>query len=115
MTEVLHVQIALKAKPEAIYKALTDNLAEWFAEHADVSTTEKRYDFWGRFTPGTPTREEGRHPLLAYEAGKHLNYEWRSASKFESTVDIQIVPRDGGNTVVVQQGNPNNPNMDIGV
>ncbi len=114
MTELLHVQIALKAEPEAIYKALTDNLADWFAEHSDVSTAEKRYDFWGRFTPGTPTREEGRHPLLSYEAGKKLNFEWRS-HKFDSTVDIQIIPREGGNTVVVQQGNPNNPSLDIGV
>ncbi|MEO8612607.1 MAG: SRPBCC family protein [Chloroflexota bacterium] len=113
MTELLHVQIALKAEPEAIYQALTDNLADWFAEHADVSAAEKRYDFWGRFTPGTPTREEGQHPLLAYEAGKHVNFEWRSRS-FESIVDIQIIARDGGNTVVVQQGNPNNPSQDIG-
>src|SRR5258705_3051552 len=114
MTDLLHVQIALKAEPEAIYKALTDNLADWFAEHADVSTAEKRYDFWGRFTPGTQTREEGHHPLLAYEPGKHLNYEWRSG-KFDSVVDIHIIPRNGGNTVVVQQGNPNNPSHDIGV
>ena len=113
MTELLHVQIALKAQQEVIYRALTDNLPDWFAEYADVSTAEKRYDFWGRFTPGTPTREEGRHPLLAYEPGKHLNFEWRS-HKFDSTVDIQIIPRDEGNTVVVQQGNPNNPTPDIG-
>ena len=114
MTELLHVQIALKAQAQAIYQALTDNLAVWFAEYADVSTAEKRYDFWGRFTPGTPTREEGRHPLLAYEPGKHLNFEWRS-HKFDSTVDIQIIPRDERNLVVVQQGNPNNPTPDIGV
>lgn len=113
MTEILHVQIALKAEPEAIYKALTDNLADWFAEHTDVSTAKKRYDFWGRFTPGTPTHEEGRHPLLAYEPGTHLRYTWL-AHKFDSVVDIQIIPREGGNTVVVQQGNPNNPSHDIG-
>jgi uncharacterized protein YndB with AHSA1/START domain len=113
MTELLHVQIALKAQSEAIYQALTDNLADWFAEYTDVSTVENRYDFWGRFTPGTPTREEGRHPLLAYEPGKHLNFEWRSHS-FDSIVNIQIIPRDGGNTLVVQQGNPINPSHDIG-
>jgi len=113
MTEILHVQIALKAQAEAIYRALTDHLADWFAEYADVSTAEKRYDFWGRFTPATPTREEGRHPLLAYEPGKHLKFEWRS-HKFDSTVDIQIIPRDEGNIVVVQQGNPINPSPDIG-
>lgn len=39
MTELLHVQIALKAPSDAIYTALTDNLADWFAEYADVSTT----------------------------------------------------------------------------
>ena len=113
MTELLHVQIALKAKPKAIYTALTDNLADWFAEHADVSTAEKRYDFWGRFTPGTPSHEEGHHPLLAYEPDTHLRYEWRGHS-FDSIVDIQIISRDGGNIVVVQQGNPNNPSHDIG-
>lgn len=113
MTDLLHIQIALKAEPEAIYKALTEKLAEWFAENADVSTAEKRYDFWGRYTPGTPTREEGRHPLLAYEPGTHLRYTWH-ASKFDSVVDIQIIPRDGGNTLVIEQGNPNNPSHDIG-
>lgn len=113
MTELLHVQIALKAEPEAIYQALTAELPGWFAEYADVSTAEKRYDFWGRFTPGTPTREEGHHDLLAYEPGTHLRYTWR-ARQFDSIVDIQILPRDGGNTVVVQQGNPNNPTHDIG-
>src|SRR3982750_2883828 len=113
MTELLHVQIALKAQAEAIYRALTDHLADWFAEYADVSTAERHYDFWGRFTPGTPTREEGRHPLLAYEPGKQLHFEWRSHS-FDSTVNIQIIPRDGGNTLVVEQGNPINPSPDIG-
>nr|AUN37569.1 hypothetical protein [uncultured bacterium] len=113
MTELLHVQIALKAQPEAIYRALTEKLADWFAEYADVSSAEKRYDFWGRFTPGTPTREEGRHPLLINELGKHLKYEWRSR-KFDSTVDIQIIPRGEENTVVVQQGNPITPSADIG-
>jgi uncharacterized protein YndB with AHSA1/START domain len=112
MTDLLHVQIALKAEADAIYKALTDGLSGWFAEHSDVSTAEKRYDFWGRFTPGTPTREEGRHPLLAHEPGTHLRYGWR-AHKFDSLVDLHIISRDGGNTVVVQQGNPNNPNHDI--
>src|SRR5688500_20077403 len=101
MTDTLQIQIALKAQPEAIFSALTDHIADWFAEYADVSTTEKRYDFWGRYTPGTPTREEGRHPLLAYEPGTHLRYTWH-ARQFESIVDIQIILRDGGNTLVVQ-------------
>ncbi len=112
MTEQLHVQIALKASSEAIYRALTAELSGWFAEQSDVSTTEKRYDFWGRFTPGTPTREQGRHPLLTHEPGTHLRYEWRGHN-LDSIVEIQIIPRDGGSTVVVQQGNPNNPSHDI--
>ena len=58
------------------WTALTDprELEQWFCEHADVSLDDHRYDFWGRFTPGVPDREQGRHAILEIEPHRLLRY-----------------------------------------
>jgi uncharacterized protein YndB with AHSA1/START domain len=94
MSDTLQIQIALQAPPDAMMRAWTDHLSAWFAEYADVSILEKRFDFWGRYTPGVPDREAGHHPLLAYEDGKRLTFGWTLGGE-ETTVDIEIQPRDG--------------------
>jgi uncharacterized protein YndB with AHSA1/START domain len=70
----------------------------WFAEYADVSLAEKRYDFWGRFTPETPDREQGRHPLLEVETDRHLTFGWRLGGE-DLLIEINLIPR-GQETVV---------------
>ncbi len=65
MSKPIHLQLTLHASPSDVFHALTDEtaLTTWFAENAAISLEEKRYDFWGRFTPETPTQEQGRHNL----------------------------------------------------
>jgi len=101
MTDSLHIQIALTAPPGDIMRAWTAALPHWFAEHVDVSIAEKRYDFWGRYTPGAPDREGGRHPLLAYEPGERVRFGWQLRG-VDTTVDVSIHPRAGGQTVAVR-------------
>jgi len=94
------IQLTLLASVEAIFRAWTSELEAWFAEYADVSLPEKRYDFWGRYTPETPDREQGRHPLLDTEANHSLKYEWHIL-QLDTTVSIVLETRDGNTVVVV--------------
>jgi uncharacterized protein YndB with AHSA1/START domain len=102
MSENYQMQIALKAAPDAILRAWTDELAAWFAEYADVSIPEKRFHFWGRFTPENPDREAGRHPLLAYEPGKSFSFGWHLDHK-DRTFEISLHPKDGHQILVMRQ------------
>jgi len=74
----IKLQIEMAASPERVFDALTRNdvLQAWFCERADVSTAESRYDFWGRFTPEAPAHEGGRHPIVGFEPGRSIAYEW---------------------------------------
>jgi uncharacterized protein YndB with AHSA1/START domain len=101
MSEALHIQIALKAAPQAIMKAWVEALPAWFAEQADVSTSEKRYDFWGRFTPDAPDRESGRHPLLAFIPAQQVRFGWQMSGK-ETAVDVRVHQLDGGHVLVIR-------------
>ncbi|MCA9882687.1 MAG: SRPBCC domain-containing protein [Anaerolineae bacterium] len=78
MDNVLRMQIKLDAAPARVYDALTDDaaLATWFTEFSAVDVAGGAYDFWGRFTPGAPTREQGKHPVSDYRAGHLLSYDW---------------------------------------
>ncbi len=62
---------------------------------------EKRYDFWGRFTPGTPDREGGRHPILEASHDQRLRYAWRFG-EHGTAVDLRLHPQ-GERTVVILQ------------
>ncbi len=103
MENTFHIQIKLKAMPEAIFHALTDStaLAGWFAEFAAVSLNEKSYDFWGRFTPETPTQDTGHHPILEFEPAKHLKFKWNLA-KTDTIAHMQIEKRDQQTLVIVK-------------
>jgi uncharacterized protein YndB with AHSA1/START domain len=73
----------------------------WFAEHADVSVPDRRYDFWGRFTPDTPDREQGRHPILDLVPDRSLRYEWKVRGA-DSTVDLLVEPRGDRQLLIVR-------------
>ncbi len=101
MTKVLHLQQTLEVPIVRVYRALTEaaELEKWFAEHADVSLTDGRYDFWGRFTPETPGKRAGHHPVKVLEPGKRFQYQWTLRGG-DTTVDVQLAKR-GSRTVVV--------------
>ena len=105
MSDTLQMQIALKSSPDAILRAWTEELPAWFAEHADISLADKRYDFWGRYTPETPDRESGHHPLLTHEEGKKLSFGWH-LSKEDRTIQIDVQPRDDQQIVAIQVTKP---------
>lgn len=99
MTDTYELEIDIDAPRERTWQALTDprELERWFCEHADVSLDEKRYDFWGRFTPGVPSRDEGRHEILDVEPEKLIRFAWAIWGG-DTTVDISL---DGDSTVHV--------------
>ncbi|MCA0456005.1 MAG: SRPBCC domain-containing protein [Chloroflexi bacterium] len=101
MPEPLHIQIALNAPPEHIFRALTDELPAWFAEFADVSLADQHYDFWGRFTPGTPDREAGKHPLSDVQVGQSYRYDW-TLNNEPTQVRVQLLPQNERTLVVIQ-------------
>lgn len=102
MSNVFHIQLALPASSERIFEAWTSELPAWFAEYADVSIAERRYDFWGRFTPEAPDREQGRHPLLNVESNWGLKYGWRILET-NTAVSIGLETREGETVIVVMQ------------
>lgn len=108
MRDFLQMQVTIAAPPRVVFVALTDAaaLANWFAEFADLSLADGRYDFWGRFTPETPDRDAGRHNLLAVEADRRLSFDWRVLA-LDTVVELVLVPREAGTAVVVRhQGLP---------
>ena len=106
MTHPLQMQLTLAASPERIFQALTASaeLASWFAEHADVSIAEKRYDFWGRFTPDIPDQAHGHHAVQAVEPNRYLKFEWRIRDA-ETMVEWRLDPRDNGTQIILRQTN----------
>jgi uncharacterized protein YndB with AHSA1/START domain len=93
----LNLGIDIKAPVEKVYKALTDPnaLTQWFAEHVDISIEDKRYDFWGRFTPENPGREQGRHTLVRVIPERLLEFEWRLRGN-DSLVQFELHERPYG-------------------
>jgi uncharacterized protein YndB with AHSA1/START domain len=90
MEDRVELQMRIDAKPEDVYRALTDGdqLQQWFAEHVDISLEDGRYGFWGRLTPGAPGRENGQHRLL--DSGvNEFKFEWVFRGK-PSTVFIEF-------------------------
>ncbi|HXV97962.1 MAG TPA: SRPBCC domain-containing protein [Anaerolineae bacterium] len=106
MNDSMIMQVTMAAPPQAVFQALTDSaaLTAWFAETADISLTEKRYDFWGRFTLETPDREQGRHPLLEVEPDRCLKFGWRLQGQ-DTTVEIRLIPQGQQTVVSVEQKN----------
>ena len=107
MTQPLIIQLAFPAPPAELFHAWTDanRLAAWFAEFATVSRAEKRYDFWGRFTPEAPNQDQGHHPLLAFEPAHSLKFGWH-VHNAQTIVEIRLVPQTtptGNQTVLILQ------------
>jgi uncharacterized protein YndB with AHSA1/START domain len=94
----LHLRVAIDATPQAVFKALTDpdDLAEWFAESAEVDLDANSYAFWGRYAP---QGDRPRQQLVAATPAQSLRYTWSLDGAPASTVDIAIAP-DGEGSVV---------------
>lgn len=95
MIRPVHVQIGLAAPLDAVFRAVTDTgaLTAWFTEHAAVSLDRKQYDFWGRFTPEVPNRQQGRHPIENAVPGSRLRYAW-SLRDTQTSVEMRFVKRN---------------------
>jgi uncharacterized protein YndB with AHSA1/START domain len=81
MSEHIRIGLHIATAPQRVFQALTqaDQLTQWFAEHADVSRAEERYDFWDvlhrrhqhtardstRFGSGNPTASFHSHGSCA--------------------------------------------------
>ncbi|MBI1741624.1 SRPBCC domain-containing protein [Candidatus Acetothermia bacterium] len=108
MSEKIQAQLTIAATPKAVFKALTqvEDVIQWFAEHADISIAEKRYDFWGRFTPEVPDRNQGRHTLLALEPDRRLKFSWKVRGA-ETTVEFSLEPQGQSTKLtLLQEGLP---------
>lgn len=103
MSDPLHIQIDLKAPPQTVFRALTDAqaLAGWFAEYVDVSLEEGRFDFWGRFTPGTPDQELGRHTLEWVDGSRGLRFAWNLQDQ-ETQVEFHLLAQGEGTLLVLR-------------
>ena len=74
----LNLGIDIKSPASRIFSALIepDMLTKWFAEQVDISVDQNRYDFWGRFTPDNPSREQGHHRLVRVVPERLVEFEW---------------------------------------
>jgi uncharacterized protein YndB with AHSA1/START domain len=89
MNKRIEIKLIVAAAPQQLFRALTatPELTRWFCEHAEVSLGERRYDFWGRFTPEVPEQDHGHHSLLALEADRRLTFSWH-LHEAETIVDV---------------------------
>jgi uncharacterized protein YndB with AHSA1/START domain len=95
-------EIEITAPAEAVYAALTDErqLMRWFSEYADISLADRRYEFWGRFTPDGAERDGQRIANVEVTPFERLSYTW---SLFDCDTQVQLTLRevDGGTRVIV--------------
>jgi uncharacterized protein YndB with AHSA1/START domain len=96
--DALHLRVRIDAPHESVFKALieSDPLTEWLAESAEVDVDQRRYEFWGRYTP---QGERPRQRLVDVEPGRKLAFTW-AFDEAESQVAFGIEPHDEGGTVV---------------
>lgn len=96
----LQLRVEIDAPPASVFKALTDpdDLAEWFAESAEVALDGGRYEFWGRYAPqgGRP-----RQTLQAAEPAQLLRYGW-TFDEGPSTVSLTIAESPDGSVVTLR-------------
>lgn len=102
MASTLHMEQHLPYDQGRVYAALTggDALRGWFAEHADVALDERRYDFWGRYTPECPDRDAGRHPITALQEGERIEFVWTLRGG-DTAVSLRLAETDGGTVVIL--------------
>jgi uncharacterized protein YndB with AHSA1/START domain len=93
----LSLRVQIEAPPQTVFRALTDpdDLADWFAESAEVDLDENKYEFWGRYAP---QGERPRQLLQAVEPDRVLRYTWEFDGAEPTTVDLSIeaVPGEDG-------------------
>jgi uncharacterized protein YndB with AHSA1/START domain len=96
--DVLTMQARLAAPPAAVYGALTEPTAMrvWLAEHAEISLPQRRFEFWGRFTP---QGERGRQALIAAEQDRSLDFTWTLDGE-HTAVAIRLEPYGTDHTTV---------------
>ncbi len=96
----LALRVRIDADPDTVFKALTDGdeLADWFAESAEVDLDTSRFQFWGRYAP---QGDRPRQTLTSYEAGKALRFTWE-LDEGPATVEITLSPADEGTVVAVR-------------
>jgi uncharacterized protein YndB with AHSA1/START domain len=108
MENFVRIQLKLKTTPERIFQALLQSqaLTNWFCEFAGVSPAAKAYDFWGRFTPETPTDQQaGHHPLTLLTENRHLAYTWQ-LNQVDTQVLIKLLPRQDETLLTLRQTGP---------
>jgi uncharacterized protein YndB with AHSA1/START domain len=90
---------AFTHEPKVVYEAFTEPtiLTQWFCEHADIDLDAGRYDFWGKYTPGAPSRRGGHRKVVAWEGDRLLRYAWRFRGR-PTTVELALAPSDDGGT-----------------
>src|SRR5262245_29737724 len=91
MKKRIEGQLLVAAEPQRLFRALTtaQELTQWFCEYAEVALVERRYDFWGRFTPEAPEQDRGRHRLLVLEPNQRLSFAWQ-LGEAETIVDVHL-------------------------
>lgn len=109
----MHGEVPIGASADAVWDALTNarTLERWFCEHADVDLDAGRYDFWGRYTPGVPGRDAGRHELSKVVPGELLRYVW-TISGVDTVVEIAL-QASGDETIVTVDQEPD-PDASLG-
>ena len=100
MDELYRLQVTIAANPASVYNALTsaEALESWFAERAEVDLPARRYDFWGRHTPETPDREQGRHEIIAAEQDSLLRFSWPIEGVI-TEVEYRLHPGEGASNL----------------
>lgn len=98
--EKVEVRAMIDASPRDIYQALVsgDELTQWFAEYADISLEDGRYDFWGKLTPGAPDKMAGHNKILGYEPDQELKFSWTFRG-MDTHVFIQLNEQSPGTMV----------------
>ncbi|HEX6873129.1 MAG TPA: SRPBCC domain-containing protein [Micromonosporaceae bacterium] len=98
-SEPLVLRVHIDTQPDSVFKALTDadSLADWFADSAEVSLDESRFEFWGRYAP---QGDRPRQRLLAAEPPSILRYVWQF-DEGESTVEVNLAAAEDATTVTV--------------
>ena len=102
MKKRIEGKLSVEAEPQRLFRALTTapELTQWFCEYAEVSLAERRYDFWGRFTPEEPDQDRGRHPLLVLEPNRRLRFAWQ-LGEAETIVDVHLQAQDESTLVTL--------------
>jgi uncharacterized protein YndB with AHSA1/START domain len=116
MSPPIEIAIDVAAPPSRVFEALTraSELERWFTEKAFVSEAEGRFDFWGRHTPGNPSRDAGRHRLRAFEPEERLAFEWSLRDK-DTTVDIALVRSSRGTSLKLTHDAPRRGSTEISI